>query len=94
MNPAGIARKVVAGSPRAFIHLSKFSRLLQTLWLFTGDDLATFVLLNIVFGISTTLAIRLMEVRIQHLRIYAVLRRLSLVLFFIWSNILIFNLAN
>ena len=71
-----------------------YIKFLHTLWLFTKDDFDTFVLPNTIFGISTALSRQLLPDHPQHVQVYTVLRRLPFVLFFNWSNLLIFDLAN
>ena len=75
-------------------YLICFQSFLYTLWLFTRDDFDTFVLPNTVFGVSATLSGRLLESCPPHPQIYTILQRLPFVLFFNWSNLLVFDLAN
>ena len=64
-----------------------------TLWLFTRDDFDTFVLPNTLFGVSTAYSSCALPYRGLE-QIYFMLQRLPFVLFFNWSNLLIFDLAN
>ena len=65
---------------------------LRTICLFTNDDFYTFAVPCTLFGISTALSEQLMAGHASHLS--AVLQRLPLVVFFNWSNVLVFDLAN
>lgn len=65
---------------------------LRTIGLFTKDDFYTFVVPNTIFGVSAALSGRLMAGHARNLS--AVLPRLPFVVFFNWSNLLIFDLAN
>lgn len=76
------------------ICLATSSECLLILWLFTKDDFFTFALPNTVFGISVALSEPVMTDCLEHLPVYTVTRRLPLVIFFNWSNLLIFDLAN
>jgi 4-hydroxybenzoate polyprenyltransferase len=62
------------------------------LWLITKDDFLTFVVPNTVFGVSGALA---SSTLIEHSSTQLeVVQRIPLVVFFNWSNVLIFELAN
>ncbi|KAI4193678.1 MAG: hypothetical protein LQ350_008209 [Teloschistes chrysophthalmus] len=58
------------------------------------DDFDTFVLPNTVYGISTALSSKLAFHDTQGSLVGAMIKRLPLVVFFNWSNVLIFDLAN
>ena len=90
-NPAELLENDVLGTSSAYTYLTAFFDFLQNLWLFTKDDFDTFVLPNTIFGISAALSNRPLA---QQLHVYTVLQRIPLVLFFNWSNLLIFDLAN
>lgn len=72
--------------------LTTFIDSLRTVGLFTKDDFYTFVVPNTIFGISAALSDRFMAGNATHMS--TVLQRLPLVVFFNWSNLLIFDLAN
>ena len=84
----------ILGSSNAVCCLVTFIRFLHTLWLFTKDDFDTFVIPNTIFGLSAALSKELVPSAAYHLQAYNTLRRLPLVIFFNWSNLLIFDLAN
>ncbi|KAI4204973.1 MAG: hypothetical protein LQ350_000825 [Teloschistes chrysophthalmus] len=67
---------------------------LRTLWLFTKDDFDTFVFPNTIYGISTAFSNNLLIHDAPGSSIGALIKRLPLVIFFNWSNLLIFDLAN
>ena len=75
-------------------YFTTYVEFLHILWLFTKDDFDTFVLPNTVFGISAALSKQLLPSDPEHRQVYSVLGRLPSVLFFNWSNLLIFDLAN
>ena len=87
-------REVFLPSSKASTYLSAYVGFLHTLWLFTKDDFDTFVLPNTIFGVSAALSKQLLPDRSDHSQVYIILRRLPFVLFFNWSNLLIFDLAN
>ena len=66
----------------------------HTLWLFTTDDFDTFVIPNCLFGIFTALSREVVQYPEHGIIISHVLERLPLVIFFNWSNLLVFDLAN
>ncbi|XDG05842.1 hypothetical protein ABKA04_005457 [Annulohypoxylon sp. FPYF3050] len=61
-------------------------------WLFTTDDAATFVVPNSIFGLCSALSAPVLAEPQRD--IASILLRLPCVIFFNWSNLLIFDLAN
>ncbi|CAF9939208.1 MAG: hypothetical protein ALECFALPRED_008039 [Alectoria fallacina] len=88
IKPAKLLGNEVSGTLSAPTYLTAFFDSLQTLWLFTKDDFDTFVLPNTIFGISAALSNLPLAQQLH------VLQRIPLILFFNWSNLLIFDLAN
>lgn len=61
-------------------------------WLFTVDDAATFVVPNVIFGLCSALSAPILVAPQDD--IASILLRLPRAVFFNWSNLLIFDLAN
>lgn len=61
-------------------------------WLFTVDDAATFVAPNVMFGLFSVLSAPILVT--PQTDFASIILRLPYVIFFNWSNLLIFDLAN
>ncbi|ATZ46633.1 hypothetical protein BCIN_02g00250 [Botrytis cinerea B05.10] len=76
-----------------FLHrITLLYKIAKYFWLFTESDFATFVIPNTVFGVCS--AIAGYPVVSTSTTSGAVLRRIPAVIFFNWSNLLVFDLAN
>ena len=83
----------VSSTSHPDIHLTTAVELFRTIRLFTQDDFLTFVFPNTIFGISAVLSERFTG-DARQFQAYQTLLRLPLVIYFNWSNLLIFDLAN
>ncbi|KAF3063695.1 hypothetical protein GL218_02601 [Daldinia childiae] len=70
----------------------KIQKALVLFWLFTVDDAGTFVIPNVVFGLCSALSAPVLATPQSDAA--SILIRLPRVIFFNWSNLLIFDLAN
>ncbi|KAL8951593.1 MAG: hypothetical protein Q9222_002448 [Ikaeria aurantiellina] len=83
---------IAPSSSHPDLHLEAVTEAVHNISLFTRGDFTTFVVPNTVFGIASALSNRLMSGNTSH--VSTVVKRLPLIIFFNWSNLLIFVLAN
>ncbi|KAJ3560842.1 hypothetical protein NPX13_g9167 [Xylaria arbuscula] len=74
--------------------LSKTSHILRVLWLFTCDDVFTFICPTVLFGLCDALTNTLHQGQHNWDKPLELVLRLPGVVFFVWSNCLVFELAN
>ncbi|KAI2778582.1 hypothetical protein F4815DRAFT_476693 [Daldinia loculata] len=75
-----------------YLTSKKVQKALVLFWLFTVDDAGTFVIPNVVFGLCSALSAPVLATPQNDAA--SILVRLPRVIFFNWSNLLIFDLAN
>ncbi|KAI0095756.1 UbiA prenyltransferase family-domain-containing protein [Nemania sp. FL0031] len=85
-----------SSNPQSYILISfkKARFILKLFWLITRDDAATFVGPNTTFGLCGALAGPVLVAQEGRNQLPALLFRLPRVVFFNWSNLLVFDLAN
>ncbi|KAI1371220.1 UbiA prenyltransferase family [Hypoxylon crocopeplum] len=75
-----------------FLAYKNITKAFVLFWLFTTDDAATFVAPNVAFGLCSALSAPVLIT--PQSNITTILSRLPCVIFFNWTNLLVFDLAN
>jgi 4-hydroxybenzoate polyprenyltransferase len=75
-------------------HIVVLQKVVVNFWRITSSDFATFVIPNTVFGVACALASDPPLVAVQDSSKQAIFCRIPAVVFFNYSNLLVFNLAN
>ncbi|OTA54000.1 hypothetical protein K449DRAFT_401328 [Hypoxylon sp. EC38] len=85
------SRREVFSRPKPGVY-ENVKKVLVLFWLFTEDDAATFVAPNVAFGLCSALSAPVLVT--PQIGVTSILLQLPCVIFFNWTNLLIFDLAN